>query len=295
MQVEILYPTLGPPGSVVDLAAPAYRFGPYPLIVFAHGYNVDPNTYRALLASWAGAGYVVAAPFFPDTSLPAVAAQQGADTESDMFNQPGDVAFVVSQVVAAAGGSAANARGLPGGPGEPCPAHPRGPVGRGRHRRRPHVRQGLRRDPRLDAGQADRRGDLLRSRDVPGGRRLLGSARRTARARRPEPHGRLQLSGQQLPALQHAPGPQVVPRHRQLHASRPVCGPRCRGGRRRAGDGRLLRPRGAPGEDEPCPPRARRQPSRGELSHERAQPSRRTRRRPRMSDGCSLPPGAPTD
>jgi dienelactone hydrolase len=107
MQVEILYPTLGRPGSVVDLAAPAYRFGPYPLVVFAHGYNVDPNTYRALLASWAGAGYVVAAPFFPDTSLPAVAAQQGADTESDMFNQPGDVAFVVSQVVAAAGGSVA--------------------------------------------------------------------------------------------------------------------------------------------------------------------------------------------
>ena len=108
MQVEILYPTLGPPGSVVDLAAPAYRFGPYPLIVFAHGYNVDPNTYRALLASWAGAGYVVAAPFFPDTSLPAVAAQQGADTESDIFNQPGDVAFVVSQVAAAAAGGSAS-------------------------------------------------------------------------------------------------------------------------------------------------------------------------------------------
>jgi len=107
MQVEILYPTLGPPSSVVALAAPAYRFGPYPVVVFAHGYNVDPDTYRALLASWAEAGYVVVAPFFPDTSRPAVESQQGADTESDIFNQPGDVAFVVSEVLAAARGSAA--------------------------------------------------------------------------------------------------------------------------------------------------------------------------------------------
>jgi len=65
---------------------------------------VDPNTYRALLVSWVEAGYVVVAPFFPDTSLPAVEAQQGVDTESDMYNQPGDVAFVVSQVAEAARG-----------------------------------------------------------------------------------------------------------------------------------------------------------------------------------------------
>jgi dienelactone hydrolase len=103
MQVEILYPTLVvKPPAVVPLAMPAYRFGPYPVIVFAHGFDVDPNTYRALLASWAEAGYVVVAPFFPDTSLPAIEAQHGVDTESDMFNQPADVAFVVSQVDKAA-------------------------------------------------------------------------------------------------------------------------------------------------------------------------------------------------
>jgi len=106
MQVEILYPTLVvKPPTVVPLALPAYRFGPYPVIVFAHGFDVDPNTYRALLASWAEAGYVVVAPFFPDTSLPAIEAQHGVDTESDMFNQPADVAFVVSQVDKAAKGS----------------------------------------------------------------------------------------------------------------------------------------------------------------------------------------------
>jgi hypothetical protein len=106
MQVQILYPTLSVKAPTVRaLAPPAYRYGPYPVIVFAHGFDVDPNTYRPLLVSWAEAGYVVVAPFFPDTSLPAVLAQHGADTELDIFNQPGDVAFVVSQVVEAAHGS----------------------------------------------------------------------------------------------------------------------------------------------------------------------------------------------
>ena len=76
------------------------------MIVFAHGFDVDPNTYRALLVSWVAAGYVVVAPFFPDTSVAAIEAQHGVDTESDEFNQPGDVAFVVSQVVEAGHGTA---------------------------------------------------------------------------------------------------------------------------------------------------------------------------------------------
>jgi len=106
MQVEILYPTLSvKPPTVTAWAPPAYRYGPYPVIVFAHGFNVDPDTYRALLVSWVEAGYVVVAPFFPDTSLPAVEAQHGVDTELDVFNQPADIAFVVSQVVEAALGS----------------------------------------------------------------------------------------------------------------------------------------------------------------------------------------------
>ena len=38
---------------------------PYPLVVFAHGYNADPNSYAALLQAIASAGYVVAAPTYP--------------------------------------------------------------------------------------------------------------------------------------------------------------------------------------------------------------------------------------
>ena len=34
--------------------------GPYPLIVFGHGYALTPGTYSRLLQAWARAGYVVA-------------------------------------------------------------------------------------------------------------------------------------------------------------------------------------------------------------------------------------------
>src|SRR6478752_1214673 len=39
--------------------------GPYPLVVFAHGYGADPGSYAPLLARIASAGYVVAAPTYP--------------------------------------------------------------------------------------------------------------------------------------------------------------------------------------------------------------------------------------
>jgi hypothetical protein len=107
MQIEILYPSVKVRApDLVPGAAPAYAFAPYPVIVFAHGYGVDPNTYRALLQSWAEAGYVVVAPFFPDTSIEAIEAQHGVDTEADMFNQPGDIAFVVSEIAEAGRGKA---------------------------------------------------------------------------------------------------------------------------------------------------------------------------------------------
>lgn len=106
MQVEIRYPTLdGKPKGETHLAPPATRLGPYPVIVFAHGYDVDPDVYRSMLDAWVTAGFVVVSPVFPDTSQSAVAAQHGVDTEQDEFNQPGDVAFVAAQVTAAAHGS----------------------------------------------------------------------------------------------------------------------------------------------------------------------------------------------
>ena len=54
-----------------------------PLIVFAHGSGGNPDFYRVLLEAWAAAGYVVAAPRLP----------------SARPNQPGDVSFVISEML----------------------------------------------------------------------------------------------------------------------------------------------------------------------------------------------------
>jgi len=44
---------------------PADGGGPFPLVVFAHGYGVTPSYYSSLLSRIAAAGYVVAAPTYP--------------------------------------------------------------------------------------------------------------------------------------------------------------------------------------------------------------------------------------
>ncbi len=87
--VVVRYPELG--------AVPARAAGPYPLIVFAHGFNVTPATYSDLLADWARAGYVVAAPVFPLENADA----PGGPDESDLVNEPADMSFVVTKLLAA--------------------------------------------------------------------------------------------------------------------------------------------------------------------------------------------------
>lgn len=92
----ILYPAAGDP-SAVDArgAAPATSAGPFPLVVFAHGFNITPFPYLRLLNAWASAGYVVAAPIFPLTNPGA----PGGPDESDLVNQPGDMSYVISRVL----------------------------------------------------------------------------------------------------------------------------------------------------------------------------------------------------
>jgi fermentation-respiration switch protein FrsA (DUF1100 family) len=98
----IRYPALGSTSRVdVPGLAPARADGPFPLIVFGHGFDEDPALYRHLLASWAKAGYVVAAPVFPLESPEA----HGGPLESDLVNQPMDMHFVIDQLLQASIGS----------------------------------------------------------------------------------------------------------------------------------------------------------------------------------------------
>jgi dienelactone hydrolase len=70
--------------------------GPLPLVVFGHGFAVTPRPYARLLDAWAKAGYVVAAPTFPLENAHA----PGGPNESDLVNQPRDMSFVISQMLA---------------------------------------------------------------------------------------------------------------------------------------------------------------------------------------------------
>jgi dienelactone hydrolase len=92
----VRYPALGASGATdVPNAPPASADGPYPLVVFGHGFAVTPRLYARLLQSWARAGYVVAAPVFPLGSADA----PGGPDEADVINQPADMSFVISSLL----------------------------------------------------------------------------------------------------------------------------------------------------------------------------------------------------
>jgi predicted dienelactone hydrolase len=95
LETYVRYPALGAPGATdAPNATPAA--GPHPLIVFAHGFAVTPKPYARLLQSWARAGYVVAAPVFPLSNAHA----PGGPEETDVVNQPRDMSFVISCLLA---------------------------------------------------------------------------------------------------------------------------------------------------------------------------------------------------
>lgn len=95
----IRYPAVGAPsrsGGDLRGAAPDRAAGPFPLLIFGHGFAVTPRIYAPLLRAWARAGYVVAAPIFPlgNENAP------GGPNESDLVNQPRDMSVVITRMLA---------------------------------------------------------------------------------------------------------------------------------------------------------------------------------------------------
>ncbi len=82
--------------------------GPFPLLVFGHGFTATPWWYRRLLRDWAAAGYVVAAPIFPLENANA----PGGPNEDDLVNQPRDMSFVITKVLAASASAKSPLSGL---------------------------------------------------------------------------------------------------------------------------------------------------------------------------------------
>jgi len=105
----VRYPTLEPSQGTDVRDAPAARTdGPFPLVVFGHGFALTPGVYASMLRSWARAGYVVAAPAFPFENANA----PGGPDESDLANQPGDMRFVIDRLLAASSASSGPFAGL---------------------------------------------------------------------------------------------------------------------------------------------------------------------------------------
>ncbi len=106
LTTEVRYPTLaGATQKETVNAQPATAGGPYPVIVFAHGFETEPIDYAPLLDGWVRAGFVVVSPIFPDENLAAVTAAGGmddasiADTlEDDVYSEPGDIVYVLKQL-----------------------------------------------------------------------------------------------------------------------------------------------------------------------------------------------------
>ncbi len=82
--------------------------GPWPLVVFGHGFASTPFGYRRLLRAWAAAGYLVAAPLFPLANANA----PGGPDEDDIVNQPRDMSFAITQLIQASASPASPLYGL---------------------------------------------------------------------------------------------------------------------------------------------------------------------------------------
>jgi dienelactone hydrolase len=87
---------VGDPGLVGDGLAPDRTHGPYPVVMFTHGYGVTPDFYTALLERWAHAGYVVVAPTYPILSGEPAGPSDVVGWD-DTFT---DTSFVLSRVLA---------------------------------------------------------------------------------------------------------------------------------------------------------------------------------------------------
>jgi dienelactone hydrolase len=81
------------PATEAGADAPVASGGPFPLVVYSHGFMSSLAENASLLQTLASRGYVAVAVSFPNTSL-------GSDAILlDVVNQPGDVSFLIDWVL----------------------------------------------------------------------------------------------------------------------------------------------------------------------------------------------------
>jgi dienelactone hydrolase len=87
-----------PDRTIVTRIAYPTDGGPYPLVVLSHGLTGHPDEYTETVLMWASDGFVVASGAFPLTNREVPGARENV---GDVVNQPGDVSFVIDEVLAA--------------------------------------------------------------------------------------------------------------------------------------------------------------------------------------------------
>jgi len=92
----------------VENATPALEGGPWPLVVYNHGFMSNNHENDDLAALLATRGYVVVAAEFPLTNTLA----PGQPNAADVINQPEDVSFVIDEILTMNQGAEGALKGL---------------------------------------------------------------------------------------------------------------------------------------------------------------------------------------
>lgn len=91
----IYYPSSGPAPLFGD--APVAKGGPFPLIMYSHGFSSTRGEAESIGTRAASYGYIVVAPDFPLSNL---LANDGHPEPTDAPNQAGDVSFLIDRMIA---------------------------------------------------------------------------------------------------------------------------------------------------------------------------------------------------
>jgi dienelactone hydrolase len=84
------------PATTAGSGTPAAEGGPFPLVIYSHGFSSFNQEGKLLNQLLASRGYVIFAPEFPLSSLNTV----GGPTITDTANQPADVSFEIDSALA---------------------------------------------------------------------------------------------------------------------------------------------------------------------------------------------------
>jgi len=96
LPVEVWYPAAPGVSAPEARDVPLADAGPYPLVVFAHGFSSFRRQSATFAQHLASHGYVVASPDFPESNI----AAPGGPRLQTVLEQPDDVSFVIDELLA---------------------------------------------------------------------------------------------------------------------------------------------------------------------------------------------------